>query len=58
VETQLQLVRFLDQCRRYFEFFLGELDGIAMTPLALKERLDALESGFAALPASASTGLS
>jgi hypothetical protein len=47
VETQLQLVRFLDQCRRYFEFFLGELDGIAMTPLALKERLEALESGSA-----------
>jgi hypothetical protein len=51
VQTQLQLVRFLDRCRRYFEFFLRELGGTAMTPPALKERLEALESGSAAPPA-------
>src|SRR6185437_3071917 len=33
VRNQADLTRFLDKCRRYFAFFMHELDGVAMTPL-------------------------
>ena len=32
VRNERELHEFLNTCRRYFEFFLGELDGIASTP--------------------------
>jgi hypothetical protein len=39
VRDQSELVRFLDKCRRYFEFFFGQLNGVAMTPIEIKENL-------------------
>jgi hypothetical protein len=41
VRSQQDLVQFLDACRRYFEFFLGELGGVGMTALELREHLSA-----------------
>jgi hypothetical protein len=32
VRTERDREKFLDACRRYFEFFLGELGGVTMTP--------------------------
>ena len=40
VRSASDLDRFLDRFRRYFDFFFGELDGVATTPLALKSRLE------------------
>jgi hypothetical protein len=31
--------RFLGSCRRYFEFFFGEMNGVSMTPLQLRDFL-------------------
>jgi hypothetical protein len=39
VRSQLDLERFLDKCRRYFDFFTHELGGVAMTPLEIKHVL-------------------
>ena len=39
VRTVRDLEKFLDACRRYFEFFQGELGGVSMTPLELKSHL-------------------
>ena len=39
VRSEADLERFLEKCRRYFDFFLRELGGTAMTPLALKDHL-------------------
>jgi hypothetical protein len=39
VRSQADLDRFLDKCRRYFDFFMHELAGIAMTPLEIKKIL-------------------
>ncbi len=39
VRSEAQLRIFLDSCRRYFDFFMGELGGISMTPLELKQYL-------------------
>jgi hypothetical protein len=39
VRTQVDLRTFLDRCRRYFDYFLGELGGISMTPLELRRHL-------------------
>lgn len=39
VRTEKDLLEFLDSCRYYFEFFLGELNGVSMTPLELKAHL-------------------
>lgn len=39
VRSDADLGRFLDKCRRYFEFFLNELGGTAMTPLGVREWL-------------------
>jgi hypothetical protein len=40
VRTDRELIRLLDACRRFFEFFLNELDGISMTALELKRHLE------------------
>jgi len=40
VRTESDLAAFLDACRRYFEFFLGELGGVTMTPLEFRATLD------------------
>jgi hypothetical protein len=42
VSTEADLLRFLGKCRRYFRFFLNELQGVSMTPIAVKQ---ALKSG-------------
>lgn len=42
VRSAGDLERFLDKCRRYFSFFMTELNGMAMTPLEIR---DALENG-------------
>ena len=39
VRDTRELDKFLGCCRGYFEFFLGKLGGIAMTPLELKEHI-------------------
>ena len=39
VQSTSDLERFLDRCRRYFEFFLRELNGLAMTPSQLREEI-------------------
>jgi hypothetical protein len=39
VRTERELVQFLDACRRYFDFFLGELGGVSMTSLELRRHL-------------------
>ena len=39
VRSDADLDRFLEKCRRYFDFFLRELRGTAMTPLRVKEYL-------------------
>lgn len=39
-----QLAAFLGKCRRYFEFFFGDLNGQTLTPLAIKNRLERLET--------------
>ncbi|MHC4817340.1 MAG: polysaccharide deacetylase family protein [Planctomycetota bacterium] len=40
IETEAERLRFLDHCRRYFEFFLTEMNGEATTPLQLKREFD------------------
>ena len=39
VKTAKQLQELLESCRRYLDFFLNELKGIAMTATALRERV-------------------
>jgi hypothetical protein len=39
VRSDADLGRFLEKCRRYFDFFLRELGGTAMTPLGVMEWL-------------------
>jgi hypothetical protein len=40
VSSDSDLERFLEKCRRYFDFFMRELNGTAMTPLGVKEWLE------------------
>jgi hypothetical protein len=42
VRSEDDLSAFLDRCRRYFDFFLGELGGVSRTPLELREALTPL----------------
>lgn len=42
VKSERDLVEFLDCCRRYFDFFLGELGGVNRTALELKRHLETL----------------
>ena len=39
VRSEVDLQRFLDKCRRYFDYFLRELKGVTMTPLQIKDLL-------------------
>ena len=39
VRNEADLERFLETCRHYFEFFLRELGGTAMTPLEIRDAL-------------------
>jgi len=39
VKSDADLARFLEKCRRYFDFFLRGLGGTAMTPLGVKDHL-------------------
>jgi hypothetical protein len=41
VRTRTELSRFLDAFRQFFDFFFGELNGIAITPTELKRQLEA-----------------
>lgn len=40
VRSDADLERFLEKCRRYFDFFFRELNGTAMTPLGVKDWLE------------------
>lgn len=40
VKNSADLERFLDKCRRYFDFFMNTLNGTAMTPLQVKAWLE------------------
>jgi hypothetical protein len=40
VRSEADLERFLAKCRGYFAYFLGRLNGVAMTPLQLKAFLE------------------
>lgn len=40
VRSEADLARFLDSFRRFFDFFLGELGGVAMTPRELRAQLE------------------
>ena len=33
------LERFLESCRRYFEFFFTEMNGVSMTPIEVRNML-------------------
>ena len=39
VQSDADLKRFLDKCRRYFSYFLNTLSGTAMTPVEIKHYL-------------------
>lgn len=59
VQSQGQLLQFLDKCRRYFEFFFRDLGGTTLTPLAIKEWLQTRVGGAAnprGKPVRAATG--
>jgi hypothetical protein len=43
VASQLDLERFLSQCRSFFEYFIGKLGGVPTTPSALKTELSRTE---------------
>ena len=40
VRTQRDVQVFLDRCRRFFDFFFGELGGTSMTPAEFKQSLE------------------
>src|SRR5208283_4767528 len=44
VRSQHDLAQFLEKCRRYFDFFMTQLNGVAMTPIEIR---DVLASGVA-----------
>jgi len=39
VRNDAELETFLGRCREYFAYFLGELGGVSLTPLELRERM-------------------
>ena len=39
VRTDADLEQFLERCREYFDFFLGEVGGVCLTPLELRDRM-------------------
>ncbi len=40
VRTKADLARFLETCRRYFDFFLRELEGAPATPASIRAQFD------------------
>ena len=40
VQDETQLRRFMDKCRKYFDYFLGKLEGISLTPIEIKRFLE------------------
>lgn len=46
VRSQGDLDGFLDKCRRYFDFFMKQLDGVTMTPIEVR---DVLRNGHASV---------
>jgi hypothetical protein len=44
VTSQQELERFLSQCRRFFDYFMGEVGGSPTTPLKLKMQLRRVNS--------------
>jgi len=40
VQNETQLRQFIDKCRKYFDYFLGKLDGTPMTPVGIKQYLE------------------
>ena len=44
VRSTAELDKFLDACRRYFDFFLGEVAGVTRTPLELARHLESSTS--------------
>ena len=44
VRNQTDLNRFLAKCRRYFDYFKKQLNGVAMTPIDIR---DVLSNGAA-----------
>jgi hypothetical protein len=51
VQSQADLTRFLEKCRRYFSYFLETLGGTSMTPLEIRHLLGENGMSFAAKPA-------
>jgi len=45
VRSDADLEQFLRKCREYFDFFLGELGGVCLTPLDLRERMLSSQGG-------------
>ena len=44
VQSEADLKRFLDKCRRYFYYFLNTLNGIPMTPVEIRRYLESVSS--------------
>ena len=38
--SEQEVSRFLDSFRRYFDFFLGEFEGVATTPMNIRRQLE------------------
>lgn len=53
VRNERDREKFLDSCRRYFEFFQGELSGVSMTPLELEAHFETSSSDPLISPARA-----
>jgi hypothetical protein len=43
-QSEADIKKFLDKCRRYFEFFKGELGGIAISPHEIKQQASAIKT--------------
>ncbi len=54
VRSGADLERFLAKCRGYFDYFLGRVGGVSMTPLQLKDFLAGQEHARTPLPRRAS----
>jgi len=50
VRSDADLEQFLRRCREYFDFFLGELGGVCLTPLELRERMMSSQISSASAP--------
>ncbi len=43
VKNELELIRFLDSFRKYFDYFFNELQGVASTPTGIKRQLERIQ---------------